>query len=103
MQTQKLAALAAILGGAVTLAPPADAQETLTLQTITSTGTNTSPGTAQMLDLSDATNAPLFGAALTAFNAKNSEHGLPKCHEFHPWRAIREPAVLFLSEVLRST
>ena len=73
MQTQKLAALAAILGGAVALAAPAAAQETLTLQTVHSTGTNTSLGTAQMLDLSDATNGPLFGAALTAFNAKNSD------------------------------
>jgi hypothetical protein len=45
MQTQKLAALAAILGGAVALAP-ADAQETFTLQTINSSGTNTSQWTA---------------------------------------------------------
>jgi hypothetical protein len=73
MQTQKLAALAAILGGAVALPAPADAQQTFTLQTINSTGTNTSLGAAQMLDLSDATNAPLFAAALTAFNAKNSD------------------------------
>jgi len=73
MQTQKLAALAAILFGAFAFAAPADAQVTLTLQTIDATGTNTSPGTAQTLDLSNATNGPLFGAALTAFNANNSD------------------------------
>jgi PEP-CTERM motif len=73
MQTRKLGALAAILGGAVALAAPANAQETFKLQTIASTGTNTSQLTGQTLDLSDATNAPLFGAALTAFNAKNSD------------------------------
>ena len=50
MQTQKLASLAAILGGAVALATAADAQETLTLQTITSTGTNTSQGAAQTIE-----------------------------------------------------
>ena len=95
MQTQKLAALAAILAAAAALAPPADAQETLTLQTINSTGTNTSLGTAQMLDLSDATNAPLFGAALTAFNAtRNSDTDSSERNEFHRCRAIREPAVL---------
>jgi hypothetical protein len=73
MRFQRPGALAAILGGAVAFAAPADAQVTFTLQTITSTGTNISPGTAQLVDLSDATNAPLFGAALTAFNASNSD------------------------------
>ena len=73
MQTRKLAALAAILGAAAALAPPAAAQETFTLQTVNSSGTNTSQGAAQMLDLSDATNGPLFSAALTAFNARNSD------------------------------
>ena len=66
------------------LATPADAQETLTLQTITSIGTNTSPGTAQTLDLSDATNAPLFAAALTAFNAKNSDTIFQNSTSFDP-------------------
>ena len=84
MQTQKLVSLAAILGGAVALATPADAQETLTLQTITSIGTNTSPGTAQTLDLSDATNAPLFAAAVTAFNAKNSDTIFQNSTSFDP-------------------
>jgi hypothetical protein len=83
MQTQKLAALAAILAAAAALAPPADAQETLTLQTVNSTGTNTSLGTEQMLDLSDATNGPLFGAALTAFNAtRNSDRILQDATSF---------------------
>jgi hypothetical protein len=91
MQTQKLAALAAILGGAVALAPPADAQETLTLQTINSSGTNTSPGAAQMLDLSDATNAPLFGAALTAFNAKNSDTVRQDATNFTPGGQLVSP------------
>jgi hypothetical protein len=91
MQTQKLAALAAILGGAVGLALPADAQETLTLQTINSTGTNTSQGIAQMLDLSDATNAPLFGAALTAFNAKNSDTVPQNATSFTPGGQLMSP------------
>src|SRR5580692_722137 len=91
MQTQKLAALAAILGGAVGLALPADAQETLTLQTINSTGTNTSQGAAQMLDLSDATNAPLFGAALTAFNAKNSDTVRQNATSFTPGGQLVSP------------
>ena len=82
MQTQKLAALAAILGGAVALAPPADAQETLTLQTIHSSGANTSPGAAQTLDLSDGTNVLLFDAALTAFNARNSDRVLQDAMSF---------------------
>ena len=84
MQTQKLAALAGILGGAVALAAPADAQQTLTLQTINSSGTNTSPATGQTLDLSNATNAPLFGAALTAFNAKNSDTVYQNATSFTP-------------------
>ena len=91
MQTQKLAALAAILGGAVALAPPADAQETLTLQTIHSSGANTSLGAAQMLDLSDATNAPLFGAALTAFNAKNSDTVRQNATSFTPGGQLVSP------------
>ncbi len=84
MQTQKLAALAGILGGAVALAAPADAQQTLTLQTVNSSGTNTSPATGQTLDLSNATNAPLFGAALTAFNAKNSDTVYQNATSFTP-------------------
>jgi hypothetical protein len=91
MQTQKLAALAAILGAAAALAPPADAQETFTLQTINSSGTNTSPGTAQMLDLSDATNGPLFGAALTAFNAKNSDTVRQNATSFTPGGQLVSP------------
>ena len=57
------------------------------MQTITSTGTNTSQGTAQMLDLSGATNGPLFGAALSAFNAKNSDtvfHPRPGPEQLRP-------------------
>ena len=91
MDTQKLAALAAILGAAAALAPPADAQETFTLQTINSTGTNTSQGTAQMLDLSDATNGPLFGAALTAFNAKNSDTVHQNATSFTPGGQLVSP------------
>jgi hypothetical protein len=91
MHTQKFAALAAILGGAVALAPSADAQETLTLQTINSTGTNTSPGTAQMLDLSDATNGPLFAAALTAFNARNSDTVFQNATSFTPGGQLVSP------------
>jgi hypothetical protein len=91
MQTQKLAALAAILAAAAALAPPADAQETLTLQTITSTGTNTSQQTAQMLDLSDATNGPLFGAALTAFNARNSDTVFQNATSFTPGGQLVSP------------
>src|ERR1700733_11865840 len=73
MRFQRPVAFAAFLSGAAALSLSAEAQETLTLQTVHSTGTNTSQGTAQMLDLSDVTNGPLFGAALTAFNAKNSD------------------------------
>ena len=73
MQAQKPAALAVFLSGAAALSAPAAAQETLTLQTIPSTGTNTSASTAQSIDLSDATNLPLFNAALAAFNAQNSD------------------------------
>jgi hypothetical protein len=91
MYTQKLAALAAILGAAAALALPADAQETLTLQTITSTGTNTSQQTAQMLDLSDATNGPLFGAALTAFNVKNSDTVFQNATSFTPGGQLVSP------------
>jgi hypothetical protein len=91
MQTQKLAALAAILGAAAALALPANAQETFTLQTINSTGTNTSQGAAQMLDLSDATNAPLFGAALTAFNAKNSDTVRQNATSFTPGGQLVSP------------
>jgi hypothetical protein len=91
MQTQKLAALAAILGGAVALAPPADAQETLTLQTIHSSGANTSLGAAQMLDISDGTNLPLFSAALTAFNAKNSDTVRQDATSFTPSGQLVSP------------
>ena len=91
MQTQKLAALAAILGGAVALAPPADAQETLTLQTIHSSGANTSLGAAQMLDISDGTNLPLFSAALTAFNAKNSDTVRQDATNFTPGGQLVSP------------
>jgi hypothetical protein len=91
MQTQKLAALAAILGGAVALPASADAQQTFTLQTINSNGTNTSLGAAQMLDLSDATNAPLFGAALTAFNAKNSDTVRQNATSFTPGGQLVSP------------
>ena len=73
MQAQKLSALAFLLSGAAALSAPVAAQETLTLQTIPSTGTNTSASTAQTIDLSDATNIPLFNAALAAFNAQNSD------------------------------
>jgi hypothetical protein len=50
-----------------------NAQETLVLSTVSSTGTNTSLGAAQLLDNSAATNGPLFSAALTAFDALNSD------------------------------
>jgi hypothetical protein len=73
MQASKLSAFAAFLSGATALLTPAIAQETLTLQTIPSIGTNTSPSTAQTIDLSDATNLPLFNAALAAFNVQNSD------------------------------
>ena len=74
MQASKLSALAAFLSCAAALSTPAIAQETtLTLQTIPSTGTNTSALTAQTIDLSDATNLPLFQAALSAFNVQNSD------------------------------
>jgi hypothetical protein len=95
--------LATILTGSAAWLPgSASAQETLTLQTINSIGTNTSQGTAQMLDLSDATNAPLFAAALTAFNAKNSDTirqnatsftpgGQPVSPQFYPFGGLSVP------------
>ena len=61
------------------------------MQTITSTGTNTSQGTAQMLDLSDATNGPLFGAALSAFNAKNSDTVFQNSTSFTPGGQLVSP------------
>ena len=91
MQTQKLVSLAAILGGAMALATPADAQETLTLQTITSTGTNTSQGAAQTIDISDATNLPLFNAALAAFKAKNSDTIFQNATSFTPGGQLVSP------------
>src|ERR1700722_575675 len=74
MNSKPLLLLATLLTGSATwLSGSANAQETLTLQTIHSSGMNTSPGAAQTLDLSDGTNVPLFDAALTAFNARNSD------------------------------
>ena len=101
MRSQSLVAFAAFLCGASALSLSAAAQETLTLQTITSTGTNTSQGTAQMLDLSDATNAPLFGAALTAFNAKNSDTVRQNATSFTPGGQLVSPQ-FFPFGVLRS-
>lgn len=80
-----------LMGSAAWLPGSASAQETFTLQTITSTGTNTSPGSAQMLDLSDATNAPLFEAALTAFNAKNSDTIRQNATSFTPGGQLVSP------------
>jgi PEP-CTERM motif len=71
-----------LTGSAAWLSGSANAQQTLTLQTIHSLGTNTSPGAAQTLDLSDATNVPLFDAALTAFNARNSDRVLQDATSF---------------------
>jgi hypothetical protein len=74
MSSKTLACLAMILSAALATAPGSgNAQETLILSTVSSTGTNTSIGTAQILDDSAATNAPLFSAALGAFDALNSD------------------------------
>ena len=83
MNTKLLLLLAtALTGSAAWLSGAANAQETLTLQTIHSSGANTSPGAAQTLDLSDGTNVPLFDAALTAFNARNSDRVLQDATSF---------------------
>ena len=44
-----------------------------------------------MLDLSDATNAPLFGAALTAFNARNSDTVRQNATSFTPGGQLVSP------------
>jgi hypothetical protein len=80
-----------LMGSAAWLPGSASAQETFTLQTINSTGTNTSQGTAQMLDLSDATNGLLFEAALTAFNAKNSDTIRQNATSFTPGGQLVSP------------
>jgi hypothetical protein len=83
MNSKPLLLLATLLtGNATWLSGSANAQETLTLQTIHSSGMNTSPGAAQTLDLSDGTNVPLFDAALTAFNARNSDRVLQDATSF---------------------
>ncbi len=74
MSSKTLAWLAMVLSGAcVALPGSGNAQETLVLSTVSSTGTNTSIGTAQILDDSAATNGPLFNAALAAFDVLNSD------------------------------
>jgi hypothetical protein len=83
MNSKPLLLLTTLLtGSAAGLSGSANAQETVTLQTIHSSGTNTSPGAAQLLDLSDGTNVPLFDAALTAFNARNSDTVLQNATSF---------------------
>jgi hypothetical protein len=77
-----------LTGSAAWLSGSAKAQETLTLQTVHSSGANTSPGAAQTLDLSDATNQPLFDAALTAFNARNSDRVLQDATSFTGGQAV---------------
>jgi len=67
-RTSAPAALILLVGGA---AFPASAQETLTLQTIQSNGTNLSYAVPQMIDLSAATNQPLFNADLSALDAQS--------------------------------
>ena len=83
MNSKPLLLLATLLtGSAPSLSGSANAQETLTLQTVHSSGANTSPGAAQTLDLSDGTNQPLFDAALMAFNARNSDRVLQDATSF---------------------
>ena len=83
MNSKPLLLLTTLLtGSAMGLSGSANAQETLTLQTVHSSGANTSPGAAQTLDLSDGTNVPLFDAALTAFNARNSDRVLQDATSF---------------------
>ena len=75
--------LAALLPGtALLLASSANAQETLTLQTIHPSGANLTTSTAQVIDLSAATNQPLFAAALKGFNALNSDIVLQNASSF---------------------
>jgi hypothetical protein len=83
VNTKRLLLLATTMtGSAAWLSGSANAQETLTVQTIHSSGANTSPGAAQTLDLSDGTNVLLFDAALTAFNARNSDRVLQDAMSF---------------------
>ena len=83
MNSRPLLLLTTLLtGSAMGLSGSANAQQTLTLQTIHSLGTNTSPSATQTLDLSDGTNVPLFDAALTAFNARNSDRVLQDATSF---------------------
>ena len=82
MNSKPLLLLTTLLtGSAMGLSVSANA-ETLTLQTVQSSGANTSPGAAQTLDLSDGTNVPLFDAALTAFNVRNSDRVLQDATSF---------------------
>jgi hypothetical protein len=68
--------------GAAWLPDLASAEETLTLQTIQSPGTNLTTSSAQIIDLSSATNQPLFNAAVSAFNALNSDTVLQNASSF---------------------
>jgi hypothetical protein len=73
MNLRTLASLALILPGAFAGLSGSGNAELLVLSTVSSTGTNTSLGAAQLLDNSDATILPLFSAALKAFDALNSD------------------------------
>ena len=73
----------AILPGSIPLlVGSAYAQETFTLSTILSSGTNLSAGTAQTIDDSVATNEPLFNKALIASGRSNSDTVLQGASSF---------------------